>query len=52
VIQKKPKRAITKMGYGNLKIEVIMDKSQKSKGQTKDFNRRRCLNGLYNNSSD
>jgi len=37
--------------YKNPKIEVPIDKSQRSKGQTKDFSRRRCLSELYNNNS-
>jgi len=40
------------IGLGNLEVKVLMDKSQRSKNQTKDSSRKRCLSKLYNNNSD
>jgi len=37
--------------FGNPKTKVSMDKSRRSKSQTKDFNRRRCLNRFHNNNN-
>jgi len=51
VVQKKPRRAMAKTGHGNPETEVIMDKSQRSKGQTKDLSKRRHLSGLHNSNS-
>jgi len=41
----------TETGYRNLETKDLMDKSQKSKGQTKDSKSKRHLSGLHNNSS-
>ena len=41
----------TTESHKNPEIEVIMNKSQRSKGQTKNFNRRRHLSRLHNNNS-
>jgi len=38
-------------GLGNLKVKVPINKSQRSRGQTKDFSRERHLNKLHNNNS-
>jgi len=51
VIQEKPRRATAEIGYGNPEIEVIIDKSQESKGQTKDFSKKRHLSELHNSNS-
>ena len=32
-------------------IKDFKDKEPRSKGQTKDFKRRRCLSGLYSNNN-
>ena len=37
--------------YGRPKIKDFKDKEPRSKGQTKDFKRRRHLNRLYSNSN-
>ena len=37
--------------YGRLKIKDFKDKKPGSKGQTKDFKRRRHLSGLYSNNN-
>jgi len=51
VVQEKPRRAIVEIGYRNSGTEVIMDKNQRSKGQTKDFSRKKCLSELHNSNS-
>ena len=37
--------------YGRPRIRDFKDKEPRSKGQTKDFKRRRRLSGLYSNSN-
>jgi len=39
------------IGHGNLEVKVPIDRSQRSRGQTMDSSRERCLSGLHNNSS-
>jgi len=39
------------IGFRNLEVKILIDRSQRSRGQTKDFSRERHLSGLYNNSS-
>jgi len=38
-------------GYGNLKVKISLDRSQRSKDQTIDSNKERHLSGLHNNNS-
>jgi len=38
-------------GLRNLEVKVPIDKSQRSRGQTKDFSRKRHLSRLHNNNS-
>jgi len=42
---------MAEIDHRNLKTKVIMDKSQRSKGQTKDFSKKRCLSKLHNSNS-
>ena len=37
--------------YGKPRIKDFEDKKPKSKSQTKDFKRRRCLSRLYSNNN-
>jgi len=39
------------IGLRNLKVKILINRSQKSRGQTKNSNRERHLSGLHNNSS-
>jgi len=51
VVQRKPRRETAETSYRNLKAEVIINRNCRSKGQTMDFSKRRCLSKLHNNSS-
>ena len=39
------------IGFGNLEVKVPIDRSQRSKGQTKDSNKERHLSRLHNNNN-
>jgi len=39
------------IGLGNLEVKIPMNKSQRSRGQTKDSSRKRYLSELYNNNN-
>ena len=49
---KKLRREATKTSYKNPKTEIIIDRNCRNKGQTIDFNKRRCLSELHNNNSN
>jgi len=51
VVQKKPKKGIVEISYENPETEVIINENHRSKDQTKDFSRKKCLNGLHNSNS-
>jgi len=51
VVQRKPRKETAEISYKNPRIEVMMDKNCRSKGQTMDFSKRRCLSGLHNSNS-
>jgi len=40
------------IGLGNPEVKILIDKSQESKGQTKDSSREKHLSELHNNNSD
>jgi len=48
---KKTQRVTAETGHGNPETKIPIDKSQKSKGQTKDSSSKRHLSELHNNSS-
>jgi len=39
------------IGLGNLEVKIPMNRSQRSRGQTKDFSRERHLSRLHNSNS-
>ena len=51
MVQERLRRVTAKIGYKNPETEIMIDKSQKSKGQTIDLSKRKYLSGLHNNNS-
>ena len=50
-VQKKPRRETVETSYRNPETEVIISRNHRSKGQTKDFNKRRHLSKLHNSNN-
>jgi len=51
VVHKNFDMQMATIGLKNLEVKIPMDRSQKSKGQTKNSSKERHLSGLYNNNS-